>query len=202
MPPLYVSEIYEPLKGKQIRLVRLEPGAWDAMISCKLSTVLLDFKPDYEALSYVWGDARDQEDILLDNQTFKVRKNLVAALRHLRLKEKGRDLWVDAVCINQSDDPEKNRQFQFMRMIYGDTKGLLIWLGPEDENSDAAMDLVNRVAGQFVPELSNDARCRNNSIMLNELENLTRSRSLDSFYEYLQRPWFSRAWIVQELLLP
>jgi hypothetical protein len=75
MPPLY-----QPLKRKQIRLVRLGPGTWDVMISCKLSTVLLDFKPDYEALSYVWGNARDQEDILLDNQTFKIRKNLVAAL--------------------------------------------------------------------------------------------------------------------------
>lgn len=80
MPPLYVSEIYKPLKRKQIRLVRLEPGTWDAVISCKLSTVLLDFKPDYEALSYVWGDARDQERYLVRQSDVQVRKTLVAAL--------------------------------------------------------------------------------------------------------------------------
>ena len=101
MSLLEAPEIYKSLTDGQIRLVRLKPGAGDAMISCTFCTVLLDSKPDYEALSYVWGNAKDQEDILLDNQMVKVGKNLEAALRYLRFEDKGRDIWVDAVCINQ-----------------------------------------------------------------------------------------------------
>lgn len=34
-------------------------------------------------------------------RTMEVRENLGNALRHLRLKDKVRVLWVDAICINQ-----------------------------------------------------------------------------------------------------
>ena len=48
-------------------------------------------------------------------------------------------LWVDALCINQEDYEEKNRQIPLMAMVYGAARAATIWLGPADANSDLAM---------------------------------------------------------------
>jgi hypothetical protein len=58
------------------------------------------------------------------------------------------------------------------------------------------------VADQFVPELSNDARRRNNTIMLNDLEIRPDLDPWTAFTNICKCPWWSRAWIVQEFLLP
>jgi hypothetical protein len=104
----------------------------------------LETKPEYEALSYVWGDTKDSEKIwiCLDKQAKQqilIGKNLFASLQALRDKSKPRVLWVDALCINQDDLDERKEQVALMKYIYGDTSRLLIWLGPasvlDDDNT-------------------------------------------------------------------
>lgn len=76
------------------------------------------FEPHYEALSYTWGTSRESETVLVrDTQrhqlhgsllaTTNVTPNLACALRHLRSSEQPQTLWIDALCINQSDDRRK-----------------------------------------------------------------------------------------------
>lgn len=81
--------------------------------------------PPYEALSYSWGTAGDEEyihitDLASTHDTpawLKIRKNLAAALRHLRYPDRPRTLWIDAIYINQADIEERGRQVKRMSQI-------------------------------------------------------------------------------------
>lgn len=100
--------IYQPITAdKDIRLVTLKAGTRDKEICCTLRHVSLTAKPDYEALSYTWGDDQSKRAISVDGVMIKPMKNLFDALQHLRCVTQDRDLWVDAICINQTDDNEK-----------------------------------------------------------------------------------------------
>lgn len=61
----------------------------------------LSDKPQYEALSYVWGYPHLFGTIEGDGRACVVHKNVYQALEHLRAKHRERLLWVvDARCIN------------------------------------------------------------------------------------------------------
>lgn len=68
----------------------------------------MDECPPYEALSYVWGDPDITVPIQLHGSGHKVTRNLELALRYIRLGDRERVMWVDALCINQTDISEKN----------------------------------------------------------------------------------------------
>ncbi|KAI0528298.1 HET-domain-containing protein [Xylaria bambusicola] len=84
------------------------------------------FQP-YEALSYVWGDLHDQIWVGGDN-AIPITKNLYSLLRSLRLPHKGRSLWVDALCINQSDHEEKKVQLALMKRVYQQAEKVIAYL--------------------------------------------------------------------------
>ena len=63
----------------------------------------------YEASSSEWGVAQAEECTFLDGHEFEVRENLLSALRHLRRPEE-HILWIDAICIDQSNVLERNHQ--------------------------------------------------------------------------------------------
>jgi hypothetical protein len=88
--------IYLSLKPGRIRLLALRAGEVDDEIRCDFHTASLDRNSQYEALSSVWGDAALTNFRLCGNTT-SIKVNLEAALRHIRLEDKYRTLWVDAV---------------------------------------------------------------------------------------------------------
>ncbi|KAF9874661.1 heterokaryon incompatibility protein [Colletotrichum karsti] len=99
---------------------------------------------DYGALSYAWGDQSVKVPIIMDGQVVLVGQNLEAALRALSSDPdyvEGLKIWVDAICINQKDHVERNRQVKRMRMIYGKALIVSIWLGkvPDDAINDMAV---------------------------------------------------------------
>jgi hypothetical protein len=89
----------------------------------------------YEALSYVWGSQEDTVVIKIDEQSFRVTRNLYSALVHLRDRSVQRVLWVDAICINQMDSAERSQQVMLMGTLYRSANQVNIWLGPKDGNS-------------------------------------------------------------------
>jgi hypothetical protein len=123
--------IHTPLSadGNEIRVLYLRPGSWHDEISCDLKVVSLDENPEFEALSYVWGDPEDTSPVRLDSCALEVTKNLKAALRRLRKKECDRVIWIDQLCINQVDLEEKSKQVAFMPQIYKSCKEVFLWLG-------------------------------------------------------------------------
>lgn len=169
----------------EIRLITLLPSdESSARIECLLSHVYLNSKPDYEALSYAWGDQKeDIGAIILGGKPFPVTPNLENALRYLRLAEKPRTLWVDALSINQIDDEEKTHQVQQMRTTYELASQTIIWLGKASDDSDLAMDLIadiHRVGPQDYKASLEDAK------------------SWEALKMLYRRPWWSRIWVLQE----
>lgn len=168
-----------------IRLLVLLPSKEEStQLECLLTQVSLDENPHYEALSYAWGSqSEDIGTVSLEGKPFPITPNLEDALRHLRLEEQPRALWVDALSINQIDDEEKSHQVQQMYSVYHSATRVVIWLGKELDDSDLAMDLIADIhkmgAENFKPRLET-------------------ARSWEALAKFYRRPWFSRVWVLQE----
>ena len=107
----------EKLLSNEIRLLILLPGKWSDPIRCKWRVVSLNGKPEYKALSYVWGRSKHSQPIYLNGSPVFITRHLRRALRQLRSDSEAVCLWVDAVCINQSNDEEKTEQVKMMGKI-------------------------------------------------------------------------------------
>jgi hypothetical protein len=83
----------------EIRLLHLQPGATNEPLICQLVNSTLFDKPQYEALSYMWGRKESPLQIELNGGIVEVRNNLWQALNHLRHAQTTRILWIDALCL-------------------------------------------------------------------------------------------------------
>jgi hypothetical protein len=83
----------------------------------------------YYALSYVWGDPGRTLDILINGISRPVTKNLESGLRHMRSESQNINLWVDAVCIDNSNIQERNEQVSNMDEIFASAARVIIGLG-------------------------------------------------------------------------
>lgn len=129
---LSAASIYTPLNATlpEIRVLRLLPSAdFDAAIECRLITrPLHGHSGDYEALSYVWGSPECIREIMLNDEPYLITRNLEMALRYLRLSCSDRVLWIDALCVNQSDPVERSQQVVLMKDIYANSAADIAWL--------------------------------------------------------------------------
>lgn len=119
---------YSPLDmlKSEIRLAIIEPGNTSSVIRCYIIHVSLDDKPIYKALSYTWGDQLHTKKITINNCVFDVGENLLAALHGLRTLDRQRTVWIDAICINQKDIPERESQIRMMCRVYQEAKQVAI----------------------------------------------------------------------------
>lgn len=122
-PSIRIDYPYVPLQSKaNVRLLTLLPGLKSDNIHCTLRETSLEphLLVDYEALSYSWGNSADvHHTIWIDEHPVRVRENLFYALVGLRKSHRSRDLWVDAISINQSDLSERTSQISQMGRIFG-----------------------------------------------------------------------------------
>ena len=190
----------------EIRLLKLLPDVVSQPIRCRIQYAVLDDAsiPAYEALSYCWGDARPTETIIIDSAgSYEVTFNLHSALRHIRDTNVSKKLWVDAICINQQDTFEKNQQAALMRYIYSSASNVLIWLGEESENSRAAFQLLQHVlAAKWMDELQGLEKRDLWDVDDNPYNlPLTTNPIWYDLFAIIRRPWFRRAWVIQELAM-
>lgn len=82
------------------------------------------------------------DTLVVNGEEIPARENLLSALRSFQRRNDTAFLWVDAVCINQDDLEEKMTQIKLMGDIYSLAERTVIWLGPAENDSDVAMDLV------------------------------------------------------------
>jgi hypothetical protein len=80
--------------------------------------------------------------ILLNGHVFNLTTNLEFALRHLRLEERERTFWINAICINQLHVEERNQQVRFMGEFYKAAQQTTIWLGLEAEHTALAFQYI------------------------------------------------------------
>ncbi|KAF2826635.1 HET-domain-containing protein [Ophiobolus disseminans] len=144
----------------------------------------------YEAVSYAWGtEAATVVLEVLDDEapaTLMIRPNVETMLKHLRSKTNDRCLWIDAICINQQDDREKERQVQFMGKIFSSAKAVLAWLGASTDALEKCDQLFRDLRRAVASQVEDGHGSMIDAQVLQDL---------------LARPWFRRRWIVQEVLL-
>ncbi|KAF2660972.1 HET-domain-containing protein, partial [Lophiostoma macrostomum CBS 122681] len=120
---------YEPLPKGSIRLLSLHPRCEpDDPIQCSLKIHQFDDSSllSYVALSYVWGPTLPAFEIVVGGRNISVRKNLYDFL----LQKTGNELlWIDALCIDQQNDQERNHQVERMGEIYKRADRVIAWLG-------------------------------------------------------------------------
>ncbi|CZR69598.1 uncharacterized protein PAC_19498 [Phialocephala subalpina] len=122
-------------QGFRIAILEGSPD-FEAPIRCSLVEVSVPVHPDYEAISYVWGDLSNQAYLEVEGETLMVTANLVLALRYIRHETEARYVWADAICIDQSNLEERGQQVQLMKDVYTLCTRDLIWLGESDERSE------------------------------------------------------------------
>ena len=197
---------YPPLRaagGPAIRLLVLLPAGKheaSAPLRCNLNVVSVTSSLPYEALSYAWGDGEaDQELEMLGEGSLPIRTNLHEALRQLRLEDRPRVLWVDAICINQSSNSDKNEQIPLMRQIYRNASEVIIWLGTPTPQTLAALGLVPLVL-RAEQEDAASGRQRNLALAHERPDYFppVADPQWAHLRAILELPWFNRAWVVQE----
>ena len=174
---------------------------------------LPDFEPKYEALSYTWGPTTnpvtahvvDSSDCTLPQPHIQIRANLACALQHLRYHDRPRTLWVDALCINQDDVDERNAQVKRIGAIYSLAQRVVVWLGPEAEDSDLAISSLVYFGAQveyFTDENLGDSPGATEPQWWRPAYQLPYDQQTwSSLIALFRRPWFSRVWVLQEALL-
>lgn len=206
---------------QEIRLLRIMPSDLEnGLVQLQLKYSSLRDTPNYRALSYVWGDPKVTNPVVLDGKEVQVTINLEAALREIQRSVVAdcHDLvanevlfWIDALCINQQDNVEKGDQVQHMDAIYRQASSVSIWLGEADEETSMAFaDL------RFLASLAIKEGIRTNVDILQSYKIDKRDQALLRILEQymgegkdhwaavdrlFRRSWWRRAWVVQEAIL-
>lgn len=198
-------EIYAALKHqKSIRLVDVDHGKAGSPVSCTLVEANIDQPATkYLALSYTWGDPKKTGPIVCNGVPLQVTESLVAAMGQLRERYPGRLFWIDAICINQQDPIERAAQVQLMRDIYRSAENVVVYLGEDSPGLDRAVRLFHQL--QAEAEVWDASKDNGTKV---DRTGMVRSKfppPYDEvwyrFHDLFNRPWFSRIWIVQEVVM-
>lgn len=207
-----IGALHQPItRDKEIRLLVLEPGAPSDELRCHLVNAELSWRTKYEALSYTWGDPTITRQLTCSGRTIDVTVSLHDALSDLRHPRRKRLLWVDAVCINQTDNDEKAKQIRLMGEIYSQARRVLIYLGRAESSVDGAMESIRQLDWKFMPIHVRRYSSRLAAFgpvgvqlidCLPKMNPITEDKiSWDPIISLLRRPWFQRTWVIQEAIL-
>ncbi|KAF2686328.1 HET-domain-containing protein [Lentithecium fluviatile CBS 122367] len=198
----------------------------NSTLTCSIFSTSLAEAPPYSAVSYCWGDDTNQAPIAIvehegddaSNNTprsLRVPATLIPFLHRARsmdasgyVPSKPVILWVDSVCIDQCSTTEKESQVAHMRDIYACAATTHIWLGEEGDSSAAALAYAHSLRlslGHRLGKHLSDADTLSVDTILSrrpsadEVSVNINDPNLEAFFRLLERPWFTRAWIVQEV---
>jgi hypothetical protein len=173
-----------------IRLLEILPQVNSAdLVQCRIWHSTID--STYRCLSYVWGPESDEESIMLNGKKFRCRKNLsdfikAACSEHSMMSEA---LWIDAICIDQQNDLERNQQVAYMGDIYSKAAGVIAWLGCNRKIANFF---------RFVTRLAEETHSKRDAIEIWRREQTQVQANWTAFWT---NAYWTRAWITQELFL-
>ena len=118
---------HEPLdvSRREIRLLRIEANL-SGELQCRLHHFELGHLPRFRCLSYMWGSDRQRSTIAVDGCGFQARENLYAFLELYKDRHLSEYIWIDSVCIDQSNAAERSSQVQLIGEIYSGADEVLI----------------------------------------------------------------------------
>jgi len=169
-------------------------------------------------------------DIYCNGQQISVTTNLYTALLALRCRYTGEPLefslstlhthretqdtgpdnddgkcleyiWIDQICINQTDYLERNKQVQMMTRLYQQSRKVHVWLGGYDECARAAQyiqDYLKPLDWEKAEEFRSYRILDRSTYEILGIRYISAEQWIRLF-TFLNRTWFQRAWIVQEV---
>lgn len=174
--------IYErELESDEIRLIFVEPAVGDYLLHASLEIWKHEYCPEYETVSYTWGGEEDDSRRLFPIfigpywDVLLQTRNCLSMLLYARPKQGMRTLWVDAISINQDHVMERKAQISRMGEIYQRCLRVVVYLGD---------DVVREIS-------PSSPRCRTRKPLPHQVLSP----------DLLQRRYFGRLWIIQELIL-
>lgn len=205
-PQLPAYQYKELPQGKKaFRLLKLEScrGQRDyaQLISYELSRA-----PEYTAISYTWGSKELSHSLYLsDSSELLVPATVAQLLEDLSpgVGNGSLHLWIDFICINQSDNYEKDHQIPLMRQIYTNAAEVVCYLG-RAEDAKVAFDFLPVVYNFFL-QSSAAARAGVDPTLLNAFKEAnnpftTNPTASAAFQRLLANRYWTRAWIIQEII--
>ena len=187
----------------EIRLFRIKHGN-ESSLNCHIAKFQLSDPPPFVALSYVWGPPQPVCSIMLNDHTFHIRSNLgyflqalragptpIAFLEHVvdsEIVNEGSEqiwYWCDQISVDQTNLQERNHQVSLMDRIFSAASETIAWLGPGEPEREGD-DLPDEYVDERMGKLHGRAEWR-------DLKN--------KYITFVQSPYWSRLWIVQEVLL-
>ncbi|KAG7082179.1 hypothetical protein JMJ78_0004283 [Colletotrichum scovillei] len=209
------------LERPGFRLLRLERGSRNTPVHCRLIQAYLpqqeketasertthanqDIIP-YDALSYCWGDStRLCQPIHVDGKILFVTEKLLEALNYLRREYEDRIVWVDAICIDQSNVQERGHQVGWMGNLYAHADRVLCWLGHVQHNVVHLFSLLDtyrrRVPQEAWTEWPLDDERWSQLWISTQAEYELPGCDSSTLIAYLMaNEWFRRVWILQEV---
>lgn len=183
---------YRPLREGEIRLLVLKRTRllFPSMITARIVHVpgfaQGEGVPIYEAVSYRWGSPECTDEIILDGARFAVTQSAFELLLARRSIWRERTIWIDAICIDQSNQEEKSEQVQVMWDIYSRAARVIVFPGGGWQDRLACTELVSRLPH---PQIQNEG---------SPLERY--SPKWRAMIDLLVREYFNRVWIIQEVV--
>jgi hypothetical protein len=114
-------------------------------------------------------------------------------LRHPHL---GHTVWADAICINQPNTQERDRQVSIMGCLYRRAHEVLAWLGEEADDSGKLFDYISSPGGESLDDHA--AMLKRYISLFGKPDSLYFLSALAALFG---REYWTRLWIVQEILL-
>ncbi|CVK94221.1 uncharacterized protein FMAN_03412 [Fusarium mangiferae] len=149
--PFTARQVYDNLplaQGSQcIRVLdvhKSDPADSDRLTGT-LRTVDLRALLKFTALSYVWGQG-SYHKIACNGCDINITQSCYEALTSLRESCQSLTIWVDAICINQEDNSEKEQQIVLMGSIYALAEIVYVWLGVGNMETDQAAEYIYTIS--------------------------------------------------------
>ena len=223
--PTYLNTTIE---ARMIRLLTVHDYDSQGLLNCSLSTAQLDELPNFIALSYTWGKEEATQKIVVNGHRCMIRRNLYNFLDTVAAKSlRGELLFIDAICIDQSNIEERGSQVSHMGTIYSKASRVIAWLGLADELLYERLASVKKTVAQLrrrgLGALSSES---DTEAVLGKFQELLDAEELHvglaeeqvnqisaspdllvdlmnpaGFSFSYDRPFWRRVWIVQEIIL-
>jgi hypothetical protein len=159
---------------------------------------------EYDAISYVWGSAPASVTVSCNGRHLIITPTALEMLYHLHRHQANtgsQKIWIDAICINQTDQEEKSTQIPLMRDIYSRAATVIVWMGLSTSESDSFFTEFQDVRKKFKVWMvlyAADPDCRG-PVREERPCNEAFGKGLS---QLLNSEWFTRLWTFQEVILP
>lgn len=148
---------------------------------------------NFDAISYVWGTAPASVPVQCNGATLYITPTAFEMLGYLYFFKPGpeRPIWIDAICINQTDTDEKAVQVPLMSRIYSCAYRVVAWLGQATAASDSFLTEMRNLTEQV--DADEDKQI---ALIRRATEPFCKGMAY-----ILSSEWFTRLWTFQELAL-